>query len=97
MSEVYAGMTEAQQQQQHPVVLQWGMLKVSQGIMHFSLGNSLYEKSLLSKVAAGSRQAILPMSCCAQSRLKPATFDLQVRKSQVTILRWTCFFESSMW
>lgn len=52
---MYAWINEAQ----HPAVLQWGLLKVSQGIMHFLLGNSLYKKSPLSKVTARSLQAKL--------------------------------------
>lgn len=49
---MYAWIDEALRQ--HPAVLQWGLLEVSQAIMHFLLGNSLYKKSLLSKVTAGS-------------------------------------------
>lgn len=62
--EVYAWIDEALRQ--HPAVLQWGLLKVSQAIMHFLLGNSLYKKSLLSKKtlpgAFGQHRA---MSCRA--------------------------------
>lgn len=77
---MYAGISEAQHQ--NPAVLQWGLLKVSQGIMHFLLGNSLHEKSLLSKVAAGSHQAILRNVMLCSVMIKTCDFQpTSLRKS----------------